>query len=108
MAAVLSAGVLLGCRSSIETACDRVAPDWNGQTVGAFATTLGRVRNAYPLQAWLGVANESLAIVCFVDGSIPKAPEGGEPYDRAVVVVVNGDAELVLAGYRTQVLIRAP
>jgi hypothetical protein len=92
--------------------CDNFAPDWSGVAVGSFPTTLGRVRRLGPLRAtpdrWQGLPDETAAIVCYIDGSVPKAPPGGPPYDRAVIAVVGGRADLVLAGYRSRMPVETP
>lgn len=92
-------------------ACNQVAPNWQGATVGAFPTTLGRVRAlgpAHMTDRWNGLPDAMPAAVCYIDGSIPKAPPGGEPFDRAVVAIVNGHADLLMAGYRATLPITAP
>ena len=89
--------------------CNAVAPEWSGVTVAAFDTTLGRVRALGLLPSssdqWPGQADTDPAIVCYVDGFVPKAPPGGDPYDRAMVVIVRDRAELV--SQATETLYRA-
>lgn len=106
--ALVLAGATLGCQSGVETVCDELASERGGVTVGGYATTLRGVRQAYPAQAWPGLTEHSAAIVCFIDGPVPKAPPAGagEPFDRAVFVVINGSALMVAAGYQTSLPIR--
>lgn len=53
-------------------------------------------------------------MLCYIDGQIAKAPPLGpsgevpEPFDRAAVAIIDGKAELVVAGYRDQLPVRAP
>jgi hypothetical protein len=79
--------------------------------VGAFATTVREVRGMTPGAApvrWPELADDAPAIVCFIDGQIPKSPPGGEPYDRSVTAVAGEHAELIIAGYRDQLPVKAP
>ncbi|HEX7197593.1 MAG TPA: hypothetical protein VF364_12265 [Candidatus Limnocylindria bacterium] len=79
--------------------------------MGSFATTVGKVRGltagAAPAR-WPELADESPAVVCYLDGSVLKAPPGGDPYERAVIAVAGEQAELIIAGYRDQIPVRAP
>ena len=84
-------------------------PDF--RVVGAFATTVSEVRDMTPGAVparWPELAGESAAVVCYIDGSVPKAPPGDDPYDRAVIVVAGEHAELVIAGYHDQLPVEAP
>lgn len=48
-------------------------------------------------------------VVCWIDGSVAKAPPGGDPFDRAVVGVgAEGTATLIQAGYRDSLTPEAP
>ena len=48
-------------------------------------------------------------VVCWIDGSVAKAPPGGDPFDRAVVGVgADGTATLIQAGYRDSLTPEAP
>lgn len=81
------------------------------RVVGSFATTVSEVRGLTPGAAparWPELADELPAVVCYLDGPVPKAPPGGEPYDRAVVAVAGEYAELIIAGYRDQLPVEAP
>ena len=68
------------------------------------------VRRLWPLSPdpWAGLAADHAAVVCYVDGTIAKSPPVGldgkvpVPFDRAIVVVVDGASQLVVAGYRDQ------
>lgn len=95
-----------------QAVCERLAPEWSGTAVGAFTTTLGRVRRLGTFAAapdrWDGLSDLTPTVVCYVDGAIPKAPPDGPPYDRAVVAVVNGEADLIIAGYRSQLPVEVP
>jgi hypothetical protein len=84
-------------------------PDF--RVVGSFATTVSKVRGLTPGAAparWPELVDEAPAVVCYLDGSVPKAPPGGEPYDRAVIAVAGEHAELIIAGYRDQLPVEAP
>ncbi len=87
-------------------------PDF--RVVGSFATTVSKVRGLTPGAAgappsrWPELADESPAVVCYLDGSVPKAPPDGEPYDRAVIAVAGEHAELIIAGYGDQLPVVAP
>lgn len=84
-------------------------PDF--RVVGSFATTVGDVRGMTPGAApvrWPELADDFLAVVCYLDGSVPKAPPDGEPYDRALIAAAGEHAELIMAGYRDQLPIEAP
>ncbi len=79
--------------------------------VGSYATTVSKVRGLTPGAAparWPELVDESPAVVCYLDGSVPKAPPGGEPYDRAVIAVAGEHAELIIFGYRDQLPVEAP
>jgi len=48
-------------------------------------------------------------VVCWIDGSVAKAPPGGDPFDRAVVgVPADGSPTLIQAGYRDSLPPEAP
>lgn len=98
--------------------CARVAPDYSGTVVGSFNTTVGSVRALEPRaaqpQRWPDLAPDHAAVLCYIDGEIAKAPPPGpngevsEPFDRAVIAIVDGHSELIIAGYRDLLPIRAP
>jgi len=84
-------------------------PDFG--VVVSFATTVSKVRGLTPGAAparWPELVDESPAVVCYLDGSFPKAPPGGEPYERAVIAFAGEHAELIIAGYRDQLRVEAP
>jgi hypothetical protein len=84
-------------------------PDFS--VAGSFATTVSKVRGLTPGAAparWSELAEEAPAVVCYLDGPVPKAPPGGDPYDRAVIAVAGEHAELIIAGYRDQLPVEAP
>jgi hypothetical protein len=56
---------------------------------------------------WPGIPDSLPTAVCFIDGYIADEP-GGEPYDRAIVAVVNGKGYLIGTGYRSRLPVRAP
>jgi hypothetical protein len=70
---------------------------------GAFETTLGRVREEAAADHWGDLPDSATAILCYIDGSIPKAPPGGRPFDRVVVAIVDGRLEMLMAGYRSAI-----
>ena len=90
-----------------------------GSVVGAFNTTVGEIRALEPRQAvpqrGPDLAPDHPAVLCYIDGEDAKAPPPGPsgevspPFDRAVVaIVVDGQSELIIAGYRDQLPVRAP
>jgi hypothetical protein len=80
---------------------------------GAFATNVGALRelgddaDAQP-ELWHGTPSDTRAVICYLDGPVPKAPPGGEPFDRAVVGIVGGEAVLLVAGYQDTIKIETP
>lgn len=105
---------LLGVRVSANQACAEQAKEFGPAftVAGAFDTRVDALRDMQPLAAepelWPRSPGDSPAIVCFLDGPVPKAPPGGEQFDRAVVGVVDDDAVLVVAGYQDTIPIRSP
>jgi hypothetical protein len=57
---------------------------------------------------WPDTPDDSPAIVCFLDGPVPKAPPGGEQFNRAVVGIANDEAILVIAGYQDSLPVQEP
>lgn len=118
LATVLAACGIIDRPPSASAACVRAAQDHGGLMVGAFATTVGAVRALEPVgQAparFPGIAADEAAVLCYIDATIPMAPPPGPdgeiqpPFDRAVVAIVRGESEMVLAGYRTLLPVRAP
>lgn len=81
------------------------------QVSGAFATTVGGVRDLTPgvgRGRWPDLADGSAAVVCYLDGAVAKSPPGRKPFDRAVIAVAGEHAEQIIAGYRDQMPVEAP
>ena len=82
------------------------------RVAGSFATTVGRLRSISPMEPepelWPELSNDAPAVACYLDGSVPGAPPGGDPYDRALVGVSGEHADLILAGYREELTVEAP
>jgi hypothetical protein len=79
--------------------------------VGSFATTVTTVRGLMPggePEGWPELRGEGPAVLCYLDGPLPQGPPGGEPFDRAVIAVAGDDAQLIIAGYRDELEVRAP
>jgi hypothetical protein len=98
--------------------CAGAAAAYSGQTVASFATTIGAIRAMATLSIqpgrWPDLADGHPAVLCYVDGHVamaPPPPASGTPlptFDRAVVVVIDRQVELVMAGYRDRLPIVAP
>jgi hypothetical protein len=98
--------------------CATVAVEYSGRVAGTFDTTVAGLRRLEPLEAspdkWPALAPDYPAVLCYIDGQVALAPPPdasgnvAEPFNRAVVAVVDGTSELVLAGYRDQLPVRAP
>ena len=88
--------------------------DANGRdfrVVGSFATTVATLRGMTPDRGpddWRELPGEAPAALCYLDGPVPHAPPDGAPFDRMVVAVAGGHAEMLIAGYRDEIAIRAP
>jgi hypothetical protein len=122
MAQVLAIGLggcsILGSDVSAAEACAVPGREYAGPVVGAFNTTIGAISALLPSggqpQALQGQPAGHAAILCYVDAEIPKAPPPGPngeirgPYNRIVLVIVDGVATLIQAGYRDQLPISAP
>ncbi len=71
--------------------------------VTAFETTLGSLRTRFPLEStnrWESLPDTTIALLCYIDGAVPKsAPGRSASFDRVIAAVVNGDVELLQAGY---------
>ncbi len=114
----LAACEILGLPTSPSQACGGAARDYSGTVVGSFNTTVGAIRALEPLRAdplrWPNLAADHPAILCYIDAQIAKGPPPGpngeirDPFDRAVVGIVDGKSELVMAGYRDRLPVRAP
>ncbi len=98
--------------------CAPAAASYNGTVAASFATTVGAIRSDPQLHIepgrWSAVPDNHPAALCFIDGQIPNAPPPlpshptPSPFDRAVVAVIDGLPELLMAGYRDRVPIQAP
>ena len=100
-----------------EEACTAPAHDYNGSVVGAFQTTVGAMRNlerGMDPPRWPELTPDYPAVLCFIDADIAKGPPPGPggsiapSFDRLLVGVVDGAAEVLIAGYRDQLPVRAP
>jgi hypothetical protein len=115
---VLAACGTLGLPTSATETCARAANDYAGTVVGAFNTTVRAVRALEPRPAeplrWPDLAADHPAVLCYIDAEIAKGPPPGpngeirEPFDRVLIGVVDGKGEMVIAGYRDQLPVRAP
>ena len=92
--------------------CASVAPNWNGTVLAAFSTNLAGVRartlSNYSPDRWDNQPDSTPATLCYIDGSIPKSPPNGTPFDRAIIAVVGAKVDLIAAGYRDQMAIKSP
>jgi hypothetical protein len=93
--------------------CATPTREYGGTLVGSFDTTVGAVRSLQPRGGapglWPDLADDHPAVLCYIDAQIPKSgPESAEPYDRAVVAIVDGASQLVIAGYRDRLPVEAP
>ena len=107
-------------RSPVSTAdpCAASAAAYNGHVAGLFVTTVGAIR-AVPMLSiqsdrWPGLPDSHPAVLCYIDGQIPKGPPpqplGTVPpsFDRAVIAVIDGQPDLIMAGYRDNLPVVAP
>jgi hypothetical protein len=114
--ALLLTLVLAGCaflRTGPAQICDGVARDYGPEfrVVGSFATTVGKIRSLEPGATparWPELAAGQDAVLCYVDGPVPKSLPGGDPFDRAVIAIAPGHSELIMAGYQDRLPVRAP
>ena len=106
---------LPGVRPSAEQVCGQQAVEF-GPTftvAGAFDSRVSALREMRgPVvtdpDLWPDMPDDSPAILCFLDGPVPKAPPGGEQFNRAVVGVVGDEAILVVAGYQDSIPVGEP
>jgi hypothetical protein len=98
-------------------ACTQVATDDQGNVVAFFSAPLDAIKrlpavNSNPQLA--GFPDDASAIVCYVDGDVPKGPpprpSGSIPpsFDRDVLVVVGDSAFQVAPGYKAALPIESP
>jgi hypothetical protein len=110
----LISAVSSGCQilQPAAQSCAKEAAVYDSIVVGAFDTSVGAARAIERMSVapdrWPGVPDSYPAAVCYLDGHFPKSPPGGDPFDRAIVVVVNGTGELIVMSYRTQLPVQAP
>jgi hypothetical protein len=110
--------VACGMLGSAAEGCAAAARGYSGTVVGAFDTSVGAIRGLAPRAGepsrWPRLADDHPAVLCYIDAVIAKAPppppDGPppEPYDRVVVGIVDGNGEMIIAGYREQLPVRAP
>lgn len=108
---------VVGLPTSATETCAPSARDYAGTVVGSFNTTVGAIRRldglAEPAR-WPGIAPDRPAVLCFIDAEIAKGPPPGpkgeirDPFDRIVIGVVDGKGEMIMAGYRDQLPVKAP
>ena len=111
--AVVAACAAVRLPNTPEKACAEEASAIDGTVVGAFATTVGAIRRfeAAPIgqQRWPKLADGYPAALCYIDGDIRRAVGGGDnAFDRAAIGVVDGDGQVVVAGFRDRLPVRAP
>jgi hypothetical protein len=98
--------------------CAASAGNYNGHAAGSFVTTVGAIRAleaaGIESQWWRGLPDSHPAVLCYIDGQIPKGPpppmSGTVPpsFDRAVIAVIDGQPDLIMAGYRDNLPVVAP
>lgn len=108
---------VVGLPTSAAETCAPSAHDYAGTVVGSFNTTVGAIRSldglAEPAR-WPDIAPDGPAVLCFIDAEIAKGPPPGpngeirDPFDRIVIGVVDGKGEMIMAGYRDQLPVKAP
>ena len=102
----------VGLPQSAAQLCAEEARAYNGTVAAAFDTNVGAVRALEPLAAepsrWPALPESHAAALCYIDGEIAKSPPGGNPFDRAVIAIVDRGAPLIAAGYRDRVPVRPP
>ena len=123
---VVAALAVTGC---VATAVESTAPTvdpcagsaaaYNGVVAGSFVTTVGAIRRLdepqrVEPQRWPGLPDSHPAVLCYIDGQIPKGPPPPvsgtilPSFDRAVIAVVDGQSDLIMAGYRDNLPVVAP
>ena len=97
-------------------ACRRAVVPYAGVVARAFDTTIERLRRLepFPVNRWPALPADHRATLCYIDGAIGKAPpprpdgQRFPTYDRAVVAIVDGEATMIRAGYRDEIVVGAP
>jgi hypothetical protein len=98
--------------------CISAASPYGGTVTGSYPTTLGALRRLASLglevDPWVGESDASPAVLCYVDGEFPKGAPTTSSVDtsgfsnRAVIVILNGRAELIAVGNAAAIPIAAP
>jgi hypothetical protein len=98
--------------------CAASATAYGGSVAGSFVTTVGAVRAMPALHIgadrWAGLAADHEAVLCYVDGQIPmdvpsQAPGTVPPsLERAVIVVIDNQPELLVSGNSADIPVLAP
>ena len=100
--------------------CAGVAREYSGwhRVVGSFNTTVGAVRALEPRmgqpQRWPDLAPDHPAVLCYIDGEIPKGPPAGpnaeatKDYHRAAVAILDCQSALIIAGYQDKFPLQPP
>lgn len=112
---LLTDGVVPSAAAQCQAAAQKQGPDFT--VSGAFATTVERARSIQgpggdpPL--WPDVDGGDPAVVCYLDGFVPKAPppvdgQAARSFDRAIVAIVNGEQTPLVAGYQDRLPVRPP
>ena len=96
--------------------CADEASAYAGTVGGAFVTTVGYIRDLMPRPdvppRWPNLDASYPAVLCYIDGQIPISVIERDPDhptgDRVVIGVLDGDSDVIMAGYRELIPIRAP
>ncbi len=87
--------------------CATAAAGYAGTAVGVFETTVGTIRGMAPRggfdSRWPGLPADHAAVICYIDAEEIPAPgpgPGAPPYNRAVIAVVDGTQDFLMAGHR--------
>jgi hypothetical protein len=103
--------------SSSASACAASARVYAGVVVGSFDTTVAAIRRLdgqVEPPRWPGMPADRPAVLCYIDAQIPKGPPPGpngevrEPFDRVLVGILDGESEMIAAGYRDRLPVEAP
>jgi len=93
-------------------ACDALEISQPARTVGAYLTTLGSAQALMPSRhptLYPELDREHPVVLCYMDVHIAKGPPyGGPAFDRALYVIIDGESEMLAAGYRDSLPARAP
>ena len=91
-------------------------PDFG--VAGSFNTTVGQIRGLSPAGVepirWPELSKDTPAVLCYLDGPVAKGPPPppNDPippsFDRAVIGMAGSHADMIVAGYRAQITVRAP